>query len=441
MAGDRRVPKHPGVTNRWWQLVACIIAMTASANLQYTWTLFTIPLSRGLNAKLSDVQIAFTLFVLAQSWLVPFEGYLVDRLGARIIVTAGGLLVGLSWVGSGLAQSLPALYAWYLLGGAGVGAVYGACVGSVLKWFPDRRGLAAGLAVGAYGSGAALTVIPIQRMIERSGYHSAFIIWGIVQGIVLMGMAWFMVAPLPGWKPVGWEHAEIKIRERVEQSVVSYTPLQMVRTSTFYLMYLMSILVTFGGLVVTAQLKPIAAAYGLDRTVGLLGVSALALALMVNLISGGLARPFWGWVSDRIGRYNTMAIAFGLGALAVLGLVYLVQQPFWFVLLSAGTVFTWGATFVLFSAATGDVFGSQYAATNNGIQYTAKGVSSIFAGWGAAKLLEVTGSWTPVLWAAFACNLLAAILAFLWLKPMVARITTQQGIGTPSAAESRNATA
>lgn len=425
------------MTNRWWQMVACMIAMTASANLQYTWTLFTLPLSEGLQAKLSDVQIAFTLFVLTQSWLVPIEGFLVDRLGARIVVTVGGLLVGLSWIASGLAESLSGLYAGYLLGGVGVGAVYGACVGSVLKWFPDRRGLAAGLVVGAYGSGAALTVIPIQRMIERSGYHSAFITWGIVQGIVIMGMAWFMVAPLPGWRPVGWEHAVIKIRERVQQSLVSYTPIQMVRTSTFYLMYLMSTLVTFGGLVVTAQLKPIAAAYGLDRTVVLLGVSALAVALMVNLISGGLTRPFWGWVSDRIGRYNTMTTAFGLGTLAVLGLVYLVRSPFWFVLLSAGTVFTWGASFVLFSAATGDVFGSEYAATNNGIQYTAKGVSSIFAGWGAAKLLEVTGSWVPVLWVAFACNLLSAILAFFWLKPMVARITARPEVGVPSAAESR----
>ncbi len=211
--------------------------------------------------------------------------------------------------------------------------------------------------------------------------------------------------------------------------MVSYTPLQMLKMGTFHVMYLVSALLTFGGLVVTAQLQPVAAAYGLDRAVVLLGVSALALALMVNLISGGLTRPFWGRVSDRIGRYNTMTIAFGLGALAIFGLVHLVRYPSWFVILSAGTVFTWGATFVLFSAATGDVFGSQYAETNNGIQYTAKGVSSIFAGWGAAKLLKVIGSWAPVLWAAFACNLLAAILAFFWLKPMVARITAQQRSG------------
>lgn len=290
--------------NRWWQLSACMIAMVAIANLQYTWTLFTVPLSAGLNAKLSDVQLAFTLFIMTQSWLVPVEGFLVDRLGARIVVAVGGLLVGLSWVGSGLAQSLRALYTWYVLGGVGVGAVYGACVGTVLKWFPDRRGLAAGLVVGAYGSGAVLTVLPIQRMIEHSGYRSTFITWGIVQGIVVTLLARLMVGPPSSWKPAGFQQAAAKARERVHQSLVSYTPLQMLTSGTSYLMYLSSVLMTFGGLVVTAQLKPIAAAYGLDKGVVILGVNALALALMLNLISTGTTRPFWGWLSDHIGRYT-----------------------------------------------------------------------------------------------------------------------------------------
>lgn len=408
-----------------------MIAMIAIASPQYTWTLFTIPISKGLDAKLSDVQLAFTLFVLAQSWLMPIEGYLVDRLGARIVVAVGGLLVGLSWVGSGLARSLPSLYAWYVLGGVGVGAVYGACVGTALKWFPDRRGLAAGLVVGAYGSGAALTVIPIQRTIEGSGYNTAFVTWGIIQGIMVTALARFMVAPPSSWKPAGRQQAVAKDRTRVHQSVVSYTPTQMVKTGAFYLMYLMCTLVTFGGLVVTAQLKPMAAAYGLDQRGVVLGVSVLAMALMLNLIVSGLTRPFWGWVSDYIGRYNMMVIAFGAGALAIFGLLQWLSHPAWFVMFSAFTVFAWGATFVLFSAAIGDVFGSEFAATNNGILYTSKGVASVFAAWGAAKLLETTGSWAPVLWAGVACNLLAAILALCWLNPLVVRITGRQHVGMP----------
>lgn len=414
------------LTNRWWQLSACMIAMVAIANLQYTWTLFTVPLSIGLNAKLSNIQLAFTLFIVTQSWLVPVEGFLVDRLGARIVIAAGGLLVGLSWVGTGLAQSLRPLYAWYVLGGIGVGSVYGACVGTILKWFPDRRGLAAGLVVGAYGSGAALSVIPIQQMIEHSGYRTTFITWGIVQGIVVAALARFMVGPPSSWKPGRAQLATASPGEKVHHSSVSYTPFQMLKTGTFHLMYLSSVLITFGGLVVTAQLKPIAATYGLDKGVVLLGLNALALALMFNLISTGTTRPFWGWLSDHIGRYNTMAIAFGLGALAILALVGLIRHPGWFVILTALIVFSWGATFVLFAAATGDVFGMKYAATNNGIIYTSKGMASIFSGWGAARLLEVTGSWLPVLWAAFVCNLLASILALACLKPMIARITARQ---------------
>jgi len=402
-----------------------MIAMVAIANLQYTWTLFTIPLSRGLKAKLSDVQIAFTLFIVAQSWLVPILGYLVDRFGARIVVGVGGVLVGLSWVGTGMAQSISALYFWYLIGGIGAGGVYGACVGMILKWFPDVRGLATGLVVGAYGSGAALTVIPIQRMIEQSGYGTTFITWGVIQGVVVTVLARFMVAPASTWKP-GGEQMAPSVHERMRQSVASYTPLQMLRTGTFYVMYLASTLITFGGLVVTAQLKPIAAAYDLDKAVAFLGVTALALALMFNLILSGLARPFWGWLSDRIGRYHTMGMAFALGALAILALVELVDRPIWFVILSGMTIFAWGATFVLFSAAIGDVFGSEYAAANNGVLYTSKGVASIFSGWGAAKLLEMTGSWVPVFWVAFGCNLAAAVLALFFLRPMIAKLTAHR---------------
>ncbi len=431
MAEGRLASTPQRLVNRWWQLSACIVAMMAIANLQYAWTLFTIPLTKSLNATLSAVQITFTLFILTETWLVPFEGYLVDRLGARLIVSLGGILVGLSWVASGLVQSLGAVYVVYAIGGIGAGAVYGACVGTALKWFPDRRGLAAGATAGSYGFGTALTVIPIQRMIENSGYNMAFIVWGIIQGIVVMVAAQFMLAPLQGWKPAGWERVAERIRKTIHQSAVSYTPLQMVRTGPFWVMYLMMTLVAFGGLMVTAQLKPIAVTYGLDKTAVLFGITALGLALMLDRILNGLTRPFWGWVSDHLGRYNTMAIAFSLEALAILALLQLAHRPIWFVILTGFTFFAWGEIFSLFPAAIGDVFGPGYATTNYGIQYTAKGAASIFAGWGAARLLEATGSWIPVFWVAVACDVLAALAAFFWLKSLVPNITARQKLGGP----------
>jgi OFA family oxalate/formate antiporter-like MFS transporter len=423
--GRRSEVEGGHVGNRWWRLAAGVLAMMAIANLQYAWTLFTIPLTQSLGVKLSAVQLTFTLFILTETWLVPFEGYLVDRIGARLIVTLGGVLVGIGWIASGMVNSLGGLYFWYCVGGLGAGAVYGACVGTALKWFPDHRGLAAGATAGAYGFGTALTVLPISYMINHGGYRSAFIIWGIIQGIVVVIAAQFLVAPARGWKPAGWEQLTSKIQDVVHQSAVSSTPFQMIRTGTFWLMYFIMTLVAFGGLMVTAQLKPIAAAYGLDKTVVLMGVTALGLALMLDRILNGLTRPFWGWVSDHIGRYNTMAIAFAAEAVAIVALLHLVHHPIWFVVLTGFTFFAWGEIFSLFPAAIGDVFGPDYATTNYGIQYTAKGLAAIFAGWGAAAIMELAGSWIPVFWVAVACDALAAVLALFALKPLVAKITSE----------------
>jgi OFA family oxalate/formate antiporter-like MFS transporter len=408
---EKRVPK------RGWQLAGCVVMMMAIANLQYAWTLFTIPISKAMGVKLSAVQLAFTIFILLETWLVPFEGWLIDKLGARLIVSVGGLMVGLSWIGSGMVTSLGGLYFWYGFGGVGAGAVYGACMGQALKWFPDRRGLAAGMTAGSYGFGTALTVLPIQAMIGSSGYQSAFIVFGIIQGLVVMGVSQFMVAPPDGWKPADWKPVALVA---AAQSQVSYTPTQMLHSGIFYLMYFMMALVAFGGLMVTAQLKPIATTYGLDKTVVLFGITALSMALMLDRILNGLTRPFWGWVSDHIGRYNTMAIAFGLEGFAIIALLNLVHKPLWFVILTGFTFFAWGEIFSLFPAAIGDIFGPKYATTNYGIQYTAKGTASIFAGWGAAVILEMTGTWIPVFWIAVGCDLTAALLAILALKPLVA---------------------
>jgi OFA family oxalate/formate antiporter-like MFS transporter len=310
------------------------------------------------------------------------------------------------------------LYTWYTIGGVGAGAVYGAAVGTAIKWFPDRRGLATGLAAGAYGFGTALTVLPIQAMIETRGYRAAFETWGVLQGIAVIVTAQFMRRPPPGWRPLRMRKAP----SAVVQSRVSYTPLQMVRTQAFWLMYLMMTMVAFGGLMVTAQLKPIAAANGLDKRPLWWGVSALGIALVLDRILNGITRPFWGWVSDHIGRYNTMAITFTLEAGAIFALLQLVGHPVGFVILSGLVFFAWGNIYSLFPAAIGDVFGPEHATANYGLQYTAKGTASIFAGWGAALLVERTGSWAPVLWVAVACDLIAAALAFFWLKPLVLKL-------------------
>ena len=423
----------PGAS-RWRILVACSVAMLAIANLQYAWTLFTTDLTRELNAPLEAVQWALTFFVIAQTGLFPIAAYLVDRFGPRIIVTLASVLVGVGWIGAGLAKSLLVLYVVYAIGGLGAGAVYSASVGVAMKWFPDRRGLCVGLVAGSYGFGTALTAIPIDQMIKTSGYHSAFITWGIVQGLVVLIAAQFIHMPPTGWLPAGWEAIKARVQRKVQQSSRDYKPQEMLRSGSFYLLYLMMTLVTASGLMMTAQLKPIAVTYGYDKYVLLGGFTILALTLLLNQVLNGAARPFFGWVSDHLGRYDTMAMVFVLEAFAITVLTLLVAHPIWFIALSGLMFFAWGDIYSLFPAAIADIFGSKHATTNYGVQYTAKGVGSILGSPGAAWLMGVTGSWLPVFWTAVVCNVVAAALAVFWLKPRVTRLVKQQaGVISPPA--------
>ncbi len=414
---------HPSrIPNRWIQLGAGIVAMMAIANLQYAWTLFTKPIQAHLHVSLVAVQWTFTLFIALETWLVPFEGYLVDRIGPRLMLGAGSIMVALGWIGSGYAETIGGLYFWYGLGGIGAGIVYGGTVGNALKWFPDHRGLCVGLTAGAYGIGTATTIAPIASMMKTSGYQHTFIVWGIVQGFVVLIAALFLARPPMGWKPPNWEAKVAKIKTKVNTAAADMTPLQMLRQPTFYVIYLMMTMLAFGGLVVTAQLNPMASSYHVDKIVVAFGMTAVVLAITVDRLLNGLTRPFWGWVSDHIGRENAIFIAFILEAIAVYALLQLIAHPIWFVVLSGLCFFAWGNIFSLFPSLTADLYGSKWATTNYGVVYTAKGVAAAFAGPGAAWIYGRTGSWAKVFWAMIICDVLAAFMALLWLKPLAARI-------------------
>lgn len=427
---------NPGAS-RWRILVACSVAMLAIANLQYAWTLFTTDLTKSMNAPLDAVQWALTFFVIAQTGLFPISAYLVDRFGPRIVVALASVLVGVGWIGAGFANSLLALYVVYGIGGVGAGAVYSASVGVAMKWFPDRRGLCVGLVAGSYGFGTALTGIPIDHMIKTGGYRSAFITWGIVQGLVVLAAAQFLQMPPTGWLPAGWEAIKAKVQRKVQMSLRDSRPQEMLKSGAFYLLYLMMTLVTASGMMMTAQLKPIAVTYGYDKYLLLGGFSLLALTLSLNQVLNGAARPLFGWVSDHLGRYDTMAMVFVLEAVAITALTLLVAHPIWFIALSGLMFFAWGDIYSLFPAAIADIFGSKHATTNYGIQYTAKGIGTFLGGPGAAWLMGVTGSWLPAFWTAVAFNVTAAALAVFWLKPRVTRMVKQQigAISSPVVAD------
>src|SRR5262249_8592437 len=282
--------------------------------------------------------------------------------------------------------------------------------------------LCVGLVAGSYGFGTALTTLPISYLIDHRGYQSAFILFGAIQGLVVLVSAQFLRMPPPNWAPANWELIKATIQKRVYQSSCECTPTAMLRSGSFYLLYLMMALVTASGLMLSAQLKPIAVSYGYDKFALFGGFTVLTLTLSLNQVLNGSARPFFGWVSDRIGRYDTMAIVFVLEAITIIVLTLVVAGPVWFMAAFWVMFFAWGAIYLLFPSSIADIFGSKHATTNYGIQYTAKGVGSILAGPGAALLMAAAGSWIPVFWAAVACNVIAAGLAVFWLKPLVARL-------------------
>jgi OFA family oxalate/formate antiporter-like MFS transporter len=391
--------------------------MVMTANLQYGWTLFVGPIDQKYHWGRAAIQVAFTIFVLTETWLVPIEGYLIDKFGPRIMISGSGVLIALAWVINSVADSLFLLYLGAAIGGIGAGVIYGGCVGNALKWFPDRRGLAAGLTAAGFGAGSALTVIPIANLIKTSGYESAFLWFGLGQGIVVMIVALLLRAPAAG-------EVAAPPAPAVQQTRRDYTPAEALKTPVFWVMYAMFVLVGAGGLMATAQLAPIARDFKVaDVPVSLLGLTlpALTFALTIDRVLNGLCRPFFGWVSDNIGRENTMFIAFMLEGIGIYSLHWFAAHPVLFVLLSGLVFFAWGEIYSLFPATCTDIYGRTFATTNYGMLYTAKGTASLLVPL-ANVLTSATGSWQAVFYVAAALNIVAAVMALVVLKPMRMRV-------------------
>ena len=420
MVTDSKSQNTSVFANPWAQLIVGLICMIMVANLQYGWTLFVGPIGAKYHWTKAAIQVTFTIFVLFETWLVPAEGYLVDRFGPRWMIVIGGALCGVAWTMNSFAASLGMFYFAAVIGGIGAGAVYGTCIGNAVKWFPGRRGLAAGLTAAGFGAGSAATIIPIANMIKSSGYEQTFLTFGLFQGIVVVVFGFLILAPGAAFMAGAPKIAPGASRYQAR-------PLEMLKTPVFWVMYLMFVMMAAGGLMATAQLAPIAKDFKVaDIPVSLIGITlpALTFALSLDRILNGLCRPFFGWVSDQIGREQTMLIAFLLEGVGIIALANYGTNPVSFVLLSGLVFFAWGEIYSLFPATVTDTFGALYATTNTGLMYTAKGTAALLVPvasvWVAAK-----GNWHAVFITAATLNILAALMAVVVLKPLRSAYTSR----------------
>jgi oxalate/formate antiporter len=396
---------------RWIQLVLGVICMMSISSTQYVWTLFTKPFGAALNVNLAEVQVTFSILIVIQTFFSPFQGFLIEKFGPRLLLSLGALLTGASWVLAAQATSIAWLYLSYGgLGGLGTGIIYVGVVGLMVEWFPDRRGFAAGMAAAGYGFGAIVTTFPISDSLAAQGYQRTLEVFGVILGAIGLLAAQGMRRP-------NGVSANMAAPETVGESDRHVAPPAMLKSLVFWLLFLMMTMMSTSGLMVISQMATFARDFGIGGAT-VFGAAAIPLALTIDRVTNGLTRPFFGWVSDRIGRENTMTLAFAGEALAMLAWFSTRDDALLFVLLSGVVFFGWGEIFSLFPSILTDTFGERHATTNYGFLYMAQGVGSVLGGPLASLLHEVTGSWLPVFAVVIACDLLTALLAYAALKPL-----------------------
>jgi len=416
----------PIVGNRWIQLIAGVVAMIVISNFQYAFTLFTPGLKAAFpNVAYKDIALIFTLFILFETWPVPVAGHFIDKFGIRNLMLVGSTCILLGWVlGGTLATSVFHLYIFYgVIAGTGAGIIYIATVANAVKWFPDRRGLAAGLTAAGFGGGAALTLIPISGSISRMGWAGAMTAWGVGQGVVAVAAALILRHPPAGWVPAkNWVPPKA-----VAQTREQFTWTRMLSTKEFYLLYVMFLMVCTGGLMTTGNLSQIAKSLNVFDA-KILGIAIVPFTATVAGVTNAFARIMWGAISDKFGREYTMAFAFGFEGVLIFLMTQIMGSPILFVVLLPFVFLAWGEIYALFSAITGDVFGAKNASGNYGILYTAKGLASILAGYGAALVAaRYAGSFQVPYYVAATFDITAAILALFVLRPIIRRRIGKEG--------------
>ena len=421
---DPKVVYGPIVGNRWIQLTAGIVAMIVISNFQYGFTLFTPGLKKTFaDVPYSQIALIYTLFILFETWPVPLAGYLIDKFGIRRLMLVGAVAILVGWtLGGTVATTVFHHYICYgAIAGTGAGIIYIATVANAVKWFPDKRGLAAGLTAAGFGGGSALTLIPISATISSMGWQGAMAAWGIGQGVVAIACALILSHPPAGWLPQNWVQPKA-----VAQTRKQFTASEMLSTKEIYIMYFMFLMVCTGGLMTTGNMSQIAKSLNVFDA-KIMGIAIVPFVATIAGVTNAFARIMWGGLSDRFGREYIMAFAFALEGVLIFLMTQISGSPIAFMVLMPFVFLAWGEIYALFSAITGDVFGPKNASGNYGILYTAKGMASIMAGWGAAAVAALyAGSFAVPYYISSAFDLIAAALALWVLRPIIRKRIAQE---------------
>lgn len=391
---------------RWGLLIAAIAIMMVISIYQYSWSLFADVLQRQFNWTLPTIGLTFTVFTYAATFIQPFSGYIADSYGPRKVAVAASFLVGGGLLLASTAKSPALLYAYYGLGGIGVGVLYGISAACAVKWFPDRRGFATGLIVFGFGAGTAIFNWFIQRLLEAEGLQTTFVYLGIGMLLILPPLSFSYRYPPRNVPKKGSPGAPAAPES-------DYNPREMLKTHQWYLIYFSFTVTVSIVLMFAAQLKTMAKEFDLPKTY-------FNLLLVLFPLGNGLSRVFAGIISDRIGREKTMVVFYSLLGLSIFCLVLLADVPALFVLIVFIASLLGGAPLALYPATIGDYYGIAYSTTNYGITYTAKAFAGLISGWLSGYLVMKFGSFIPVLIFIGVCSVAAAVVSLpRFMKPPV----------------------
>jgi MFS transporter, OFA family, oxalate/formate antiporter len=412
--------------NRWVRLWSAFVGMVMIGNLQYAWTLFAQPMVKAhaqQHWQLSDVQWGFGLFIAAGTWTMPFVATFIDKTGPRILMALSGLFCAVGWGSLGHVGSLTSFYLLYGMAGIGVACVYACGVAMAVKWFPDRRGMASGIITAGYGMGAAAFNPLFNHLIHTIGYADTFLWTGISHGALILLSGLVLVNP-----PANFKFAAAPAKPKVRSQNIDFNYTEMLRTPQFYFLFIAMLSIGIGGLMVTAQLKPVATNFKI-------GEAALTVALVLTPLANGSSRLLWGWVSDYLGREWTMFTAFLLQAIVLVAATTLGRTgDVMFVVVMVLVFLTWGELYVLFPAVLADLYGTKNSALNYSFLYSAKGFASLLGSGIAATMFEKTHTWNYVFFGSAALALVSALMALYVRRIPLPQKGVRQAVGVPASA-------